>query len=425
MRTRATQAWPTKPLRYLTSRRPHDNWWSQLSEASEASFLPMDAIGEQGQLDLSETRPVDQVQSGYSRFSDGDVVIAKITPCFENGKGAVIQGTLDGVGFGTTELHVLTPGAQIDGKYLYYVTVDREFRQLGAARMTGAAGQQRVPDEFVRNYKIDLPPLTQQHAITDYLDRETALLDALIAAKKQILELLAEKRQAIIARAVTCGLDSCATLRDSGVSWLGEIPENWRTLRAARLFRERDEHGEPDLPLLEVSINAGVVVREFSQERIETTAADFNTYKVARQDDVVFNKMRMWQGAAGVAPQDGLVSPDYVVAAPIGALSPAYAALLFRVDSLSAECARRSHGIVWDRLRLYWRGFRDIELPVPPASTQQEIADHVVEATAKLDALALATERTVSLIKERRAALVAAAMAGQLTLGVSHESDSA
>ena len=271
-----------------------------------------------------------------------------------------------------------------------------------------------IPRREIGAMRLPVPPLAQQRAIVGYLDGETARLDALIAAKLRTLRLLDEKCRSLVTRAVTMGLDSRAALRDSGVSWLGEIPENWRTLRAARLFRERDERGEPDLPLFEVSINAGVVVREFSEDRIETTAADFNTYKVARKGDVVFNKMRMWQGASGVAPQDGLVSPDYVVAAPSGALSPAYAALLLRVGSFSAECARHSHGIAWDRLRLYWASFRDIELPVPSAGVQQEIVDHVVGATKKLDALAFATERTISLVKERRGALIAAAVTGQI-----------
>ena len=412
MIARATQAWPTKRLRYVTFRRPYHNPWGQLAETPDATFLPMDAIGKQGQLDLSETRPVDQVQSGYSRFADGDVVIAKITPCFENGKGALIQGTLDGVGFGTTELHVLTPSAEIDGNYLYYVTVDQKFRRLGTARMTGAAGQQRVPDDFVRDYKVRLPPLRQQRAIGDNLDRETAWLRALVASKERALELIAEKRQALVTRAVTRGLDPDAPLRDSGIRWLGEVPGRWQVQRVARLFRERDERNEPSLPLLEVSINAGVIIREFSQERIETTAADFNTYKVARRGDVVFNKMRMWQGAVGVAPEDGLVSPDYVVAEPIGGMSSNFASLLFRTESFSAECGRNSHGIVWDRLRLYWRAFRDIELPVPPVETQQEIVGHVVGAATKLDALASATQRTISLLKERHATLVSFAVNG-------------
>ena len=280
--------------------------------------------------------------------------------------------------------------------------------------MTGAAGQQRVPEDFVRDYRVQVPKLLQQQTIADYLDRETARLDALVAAKERVLGLLAEKRRALVTRAVTRGLDPSAPLRDSGIPWLGEIQEKWKTRRVAWLFRERDERGEPDLPLLEVSINSGVIVREFSEERIESTAADFNTYKVARQGDVVFNKMRMWQGAVGVAPQDGLVSPDYVVAAPTGTLSPQYASLLFRTAAFSAECARHSHGIVWDRLRLYWAGFRGIEVPLPPVQEQADIMEQIAFETKRLDELSKSAERTISLLKERRAALIAAAVTGQI-----------
>jgi type I restriction enzyme S subunit len=166
--------------------------------------------------------------------------------------------------------------------------------------------------------------------------------------------------------------------------------------------------------LLEVSINAGVVLREFSEDKIESTAADFNTYKVARRGDVVFNKMRMWQGAVGVAPEDGLVSPDYVVAAPNGKLLPEYAGLLFRTPLFSAECGRWSHGIVWDRLRLYWEEFRDISAPLPPPAEQAALVVQVADETRKIDDLAAATKRTIALLKERRSALIAAAVTGQI-----------
>ncbi len=144
----------------------------------------------------------------------------------------------------------------------------------------------------------------------------------------------------------------------------------------AWLFRDRDERGESELPLLEVSINTGVVLREFSDDKIESTAADFNTYKIARKGDIVFNKMRMWQGAVGIAPQDGLVSPDYTVAEPTGDLLSSYAGQLFRIGAFSAECAggRMNHR---DRLRIYWDGFREINVAVPPENEQQEILNYL------------------------------------------------
>ena len=274
-----------------------------------------------------------------------------------------------------------------------------------------------VATEDVANLLVEYAALDEQRTIADFLDQETGRIDALVAAKERLLGLLTEKRRALITRAVTKGLNPHNPLRDPGIPWLGEIPKDWTARRAAWLFRERDVRGEPDLPLLEVSINSGVVLREFSDERIESTAADFNTYKIARQGDIVFNKMRMWQGAVGVAPTDGLVSPDYVVAAPTGSLSSQYAGLLFRTETFSAECAKRSHGIVWDRLRLYWEGFRDIELPLPPPVAQTEIVAHIAAETAKLDALRAATGRTIALLKERRAALIAAAVTGQMQIG--------
>ena len=140
VRTTPLRQWPTMRLRYLTLSASSEERRMRLADLSEASFLPMEAIGDKGQVDLSATRPIAEVASGYSQFFDGDVVVAKITPCFENGKGALIQGAKGRVGFGTTELHVLRPGPDLDGRFLYYVTMDPNFRQRGEASMTGAAG---------------------------------------------------------------------------------------------------------------------------------------------------------------------------------------------------------------------------------------------------------------------------------------------
>jgi len=339
-----------------------------------------------------------------------DVAITKDSESWDDiGVPALVRETASDLVCGY-HLALLRPHKQdMDGAFLFRCLQAKPVRvhlELAANGVTRFG----IPKSEIGAMTLPVPPLAQQRTIADYLDRETARLDALVAAKERVLGLLAEKRRALITR----GLDPRAPLRDSGIPWLGEIPAHWETRRASWLFHERDERGEEDLPLLEVSINSGVVLREFSDERIESTAADFNTYKVARQGDVAFNKMRMWQGAVGVAPQDGLVSPDYVVAGPTGPLSPQYAGLLFRTDMFSAECARRSHGIVWDRLRLYWDEFREIEVPLPPQDTQLEIVAYIAEATTRLDALRMATERSIALLKERRVALIEAVVTGKI-----------
>jgi len=317
----------------------------------------------------------------------------------------------------STGFAVVRPRSDVfDPGYCKYALREPEFLAEVERRSVGVS-YPGINASDLAGIPIPIHSLSRQRAIADYLDRETARLDALVAAKERLLGLLAEKRRSFITRAVTRGLDPNAPLRDSGIPWLGEIPAHWEVRKIAWLFQERDERGEPELPLLEVSINQGVVLREFSDERIESTAADFNTYKVARRGDVVFNKMRMWQGAVGVTPEDGLVSPDYVVAGPTGRISSTYAGLLFRTAAFSAECARHSHGIVWDRLRLYWEGFRDIEVSLPSVDEQDNIAEHIALETANIDDLYSITERSIVLLKERRAALIAAAVTGQIAVG--------
>ena len=309
------------------------------------------------------------------RVRDGDIIISCVRTYLQ--AIAQIQNPPTNLVV-STGFAVVRPSEEIlNGSFANYALREPSFLAEIEKRSVGVS-YPAIKASDLANISIYLPPLPQQRAIADYLDRETARLDELVAAKERVLTLLAEKRRALISRAVTRGLDPKVPLRESGIQWLGRIPAHWKARRIARLFQERDQRGgEPNLRLLEVSINAGVIIRQFSGERIEATAADFNTYKVARQGDVVFNKMRMWQGAVGVAPEDGLVSPDYVVAEPVGPLTSAYANMLFQTAAFSAECARYSHGIVWDRLRLYWTGFRDIEVPLPPVQEQVELVEQI------------------------------------------------
>lgn len=205
---------------------------------TEVSFVPMDAVGELGGLQLNETRSVEDVYNGYTYFADGDVCIAKITPCFENGKGALAQGLTNGIAFGTTELHVIRPLPGLDARFLFYLTIAHDFRAYGEAEMLGAGGQKRVPEEFLKDWRPPLPPLETQQRIARFLDEKTARIDALIEKKRALLDRLAEKRQTLITRAVTKGLNPDVPMKPSGIDWLGEIPAHWEIMPLKRgIFR--------------------------------------------------------------------------------------------------------------------------------------------------------------------------------------------
>jgi len=302
-------------------------------------------------------------------------------------------------------------------KYLFYVLCVQQER-ITAECSEGATNQIELSRYLLSNKKIEWPERNVQEQIVSFLNERISKIDTLLAEKENLLALLVEKRRAIITSSVTRGINKKFKLKDSGIEWLEQIPEHWETRRVAYLFSERDERNQPYLPLLVVSINTGVTLRKFSDDRIENMAADASSYKVARKGDISFNKMRMWQGAVGVSPTDGLVSPDYVVAEPIAPMDVEYFGLLFKTQIFSAETARRSHGITWDRLRLYWEDFREIRVPLPPVEEQTAIVFTVKEQTAKLDALKEATERTIALLRERRTALIAAAVMGKIEIGV-------
>jgi type I restriction enzyme S subunit len=223
--------WSSSRVRFAVRLNPSKSEVAHRDRDEDVSFVPMDAVGEDGSLRLDQTRPIGEVETGYTYFRDGDVVVAKITPCFENGKGAIMRGLIGGVGFGTTELIVARPTGQTSAAYIYWLFNSGAFRKLGEGSMYGAGGQKRVPDDFVRDFAVALPPPSDQTAIAAFLDRETGKIDALAEAQRRLIELLKEKRQAVISHAVTKGLDPTAPMKDSGVEWLGDVPEHWGVSR--------------------------------------------------------------------------------------------------------------------------------------------------------------------------------------------------
>ena len=141
------------------------------------SFIPMASVGENGEIDVSETRSYCEVKKGFTGFVEDDVLFAKITPCMENGKGAIAHGLINEAGFGSTEFHVLRPDKQrITSKWLYYLTSWHIFRMEAEKNMTGSAGQKRVPKSFLESYEITLPTIEQQQAQSRALDKVIALI---------------------------------------------------------------------------------------------------------------------------------------------------------------------------------------------------------------------------------------------------------
>ena len=141
----------------------------------DVDFVPMAQLSEQGFVKANATRALGEVKKGYTYFANGDVIVAKITPCMENGKAAYVTDLPHEVAFGSTEFHVLRPGPDVDGRYLFYMLWNPVFRNTAEANMTGSAGQKRVPAKFFSRFRIPLPPLSEQKRIADILDKADAI----------------------------------------------------------------------------------------------------------------------------------------------------------------------------------------------------------------------------------------------------------
>ena len=298
-------------------------------------------------------------------------------------------------------------------RYYFYVIQCPAIQTQIWLDVRGSA-QPGLSSEFRNNVDVPRPSKSQQKAIADYLDRETAHLDTLVKAKEHVLDLLAEKRRAFITLLVTRGIDPATPLRYSGVPWLGAVPVHWEIERARWLFVERDERSDSgDEELLTVSHITGVTSR--SEKDVNMFEAATTTgYKLCFAGDLAVNTLWAWMGAMGVSPVDGIVSPAYHVYVPGPRLEPSYIDALVRLPVFAQEVTRYSKGVWSSRLRLYPEGLFEVSFPVPPLREQEEIVAQIGRETSQLDHLWSATERSITLLKERRSALITAAVTGQV-----------
>ena len=164
--------WGLVPLGSTCNINPKKSLDSRLVSGAVVSFVPMPAVTEHGEIDATAIKEYDEVKTGFTYFAENDVLFAKITPCMENGKGAVAKGLHNGIGFGSTEFHVLRPiSGKTDPYWIYTLTAFSQFRMDAASNMTGSAGQRRVPASFLENYRVSLPPIALQEQFAAFVEQ--------------------------------------------------------------------------------------------------------------------------------------------------------------------------------------------------------------------------------------------------------------
>lgn len=413
--------WDVSPFKWQIERNDGGVWGDDPDGKQDTIVLRSTEQTVDGHWRMEDpaSRKLSESERAAALLSEGDLVVTKSSgSSLHIGKTTIVSKEIADLGccYSNFMQRVRTK-PEFMPKLAWYLMNNDITRLQFDLLSNSTTGLANLNGTMIDQVLVAVPPAYEQTSITAFLDRETAKIDALVEEQKRLIELLKEKRHAVISQAVTKGLDPNVPMKDSGVEWLGEVPAHWPTSRLANLYSDTDERGNDDLPVLTVSIHDGVSDDELDEadmDRKVTRSEDKTKYKRVQPGDLVYNMMRAWQGGFGTVTVDGMVSPAYVVARPRTPFPTAFIESILRTPNAIEEMRGRSRGVTDFRLRLYWEEFKEIVVPLPPKAEVEAILEHLREWNSRVADTVSAAEDCISILQERRSALISAAITGKI-----------
>ena len=394
---------------------------------TEVSFVPMESL-RYGKIDYQEI-PFSEAKGKYTFFANGDLLIAKVTPCFENGNIAIANGLKEGIGFGSSEIFVLRMDKSVLNTYMFYVVQTSRFQDAACATMCGVGGLKRISPLFMRTYELNVPALSDQQRIVDYLDAKTSAIDTQIELLGKKKDAYTRLRKAMINRAVTRGLDEHVKLKDSGVEWIGMIPEHWEVKRIKDIsymyssltgksgddFRCDDENlTKFYIPFTNVLNNTVVDTNQFMRV---VMSEDENQNAVKENDIIFLMSSEDYESIAKSAVVIGDPGEVYLNSFCRGIRITSNSVYSPFVNyQLNSEVYR-------DALRFEARGFTRINIKIdriaghfvslPTYEEQQDIATYLDEKCAKIDVAIVNIVKRTDALKRLKRSLINEIITGQ------------
>ena len=314
----------------------------------------------------------------------------------------------------STGFAVLSPNEELIPKFLLNFVKSNSFTHQVDVVAKGMS-YPAINSTELSNLWVSFPDIETQEKIVEFLDQKTSEIDQAIAIKEQQIALLNERKQIVIQKAVTQGLDPNVPMKDSGVEWIGQIPEHSEIIKVKNLFKLIIEPAPKnnDLELLSVYTDIGVKPRKELEERGNKASTTDGYWKV-RKGDIIVNKLLAWMGAIGLSNYDGVTSPAYDILRAIKPLNPYIYHLLFRSPTCSAELKKHSRGIMDMRLRLYFDKFGDVLVPYAPITEQNEIIKYIEVEEQKINAGIELINQQIEKLKEYKTTLINDAVTGKI-----------
>lgn len=395
------EEWNAQKLKYCTDfiQEKYDN------TLGEMSYIGLENIVSGNGKFVETESQYDKMQSLV--FQKDDILFGKLRPYLAKVYHCVETGCCSG------EFCVIRVNESHDIRYFWNLLISSGFIDTVNFSTYGTK-MPRANADFIRNIYIPLPPIDEQHRIAAFLDEKCAHIDAVIEKTRASIDEYKKLKQAIITRAVTKGLRQGRKMKDSGIEWIGEIPEEWDMVRGKILFKEINERSnEGTEELLTVSQYTGITPR--SQKNVNMFEAEtLEGYKICEVGDIAANTMWLWAGAVGVSNYRGVISPSYnIYRQTEGKYQSAYLDHLLRATSLVQHYESLSTGIRASRLRLYPQQFLNIRFPVPPLPEQQEIAAYLDAKTAAIDRLIAKKEQLIAEMQSCKKSLIYEVVTGK------------
>jgi type I restriction enzyme S subunit len=345
--------------------------------------------GEYVALQYGKTYKVDEVDNSFEFFVNsrfykknqtvqyGDIILISTSETIDDLGHSCFYKRND-IGLLGGEQILLKPNNKhINEKYLYYYS---KFFCLELKKYATGLKVYRFNIDDLKNINVAIPSINEQTQIANYLDTKTAAIDQKISLLQEKIKYYQEYKKTLINETVTKGLDKNVPLKNSGIDWIGKIPEHWEMKRIKELFIERKSRSKKgEGSLLSVSEYYGVAKREdkIKEDQVLVRAKTLEDYKECEVDDIVINIMLAWKKGLGYSKYNGLVSPAYGVFKPNKGVCSKYYHYLFRTDLYSAEFKRNSKGIIESRLRLYPDKFFGVHTIVPDYNEQVAMANYL------------------------------------------------
>ncbi len=376
------------------------------------SFSPMECLRYDSLR--TYTMPFNQAKGKYTYFADGDILFAKVTPCFENLNTAVAKDLLNGIGFGSSEINVLRLNKGISSRFVFYLVCSKAFIDNGCASMCGVGGLKRINPRAVNTFEFVLPPFAEQEAIAMYLDKECEKIGRNIELLERKADAYKRLRCSIINQAVTRSLNPNVPLKPSGNDWIGDIPAHWGYECIEKHFHSKTLYNKDFEYTCAFKFYMGTIVPKEEDRDAEEYRDIYEKYTIVKQNDIMINGLNLNYDLksmrVGKVPYKGIITSAYVVMRPFEGVNADFFNYQFKAFDYRKFFHGMGKGV---RLTLSFNELRTFEIPIPPDNEQCEIVAYLDDKCGKIDAIVEKIETKIERLKELKRSLINEVITGQ------------